>query len=401
MPIIFNSGAGTVHNLDDYFFYSILQGNNVEKGEGEQLVHWLQNDFDKITSDVDTWYDFISKSSFSLIDTSYFEITPYSVEDMRKLSLFYSINFLHMAGDLPEAAIRHTMQERQARKISVMLNYHTKDTRNRHWSAFQINYPMFLQEKSVSFFDLLFELKDLTEDDFNILWHKLPKYTQDRDIGILNPKQQEVLKILSTVNLFAVAPDGFNTGRYIPLIGTRKECHVKKNGRLQPADCPIVFLKGESKEAFDAMKEFIQKRYLEQFCPLLSFEGGFSLNFIEYMQDSLQLKINNAGFKEYCSSSRSKNTVTHLPDGTMREYTIPRIFHEKILNDLFKMGKNPRLALGLSSLVGQIRFEKIMNNASDDKKILTRNILNSYGFLPPLLRAYSHHKLTDDRGFFC
>ena len=334
----FKSGASAVHILDDYFLYAILQGRNVKKGQGGQLVHWLQNDFNNIILNTDIWYNFISDTSFSFIDTSYFDITPYTVNEIRKLSLFYSVNFIHAPSMLPISNILHSMDKKQARRTPVMLNYHSKDTRNMHWSAFQKNYPDFLSKDHVSLASLLSELDHLTEDDFDIPWHDLPKYTQNRNIEILTPRQTEVLKVLSTANLLTVAADGFGTGRYIPLIGTQKECHVRRDRKLQPNSCPIVFLNSESKEALDSMKEFIQRRYLGQFCPLLT-SGRLSLNFIEYMQNIMQLKIKDIGLKEYCSFSKNNNIFTHYPGGTPREYTIPSVFHEKILNDLFNMGK--------------------------------------------------------------
>ena len=398
----FKSGSKSIHTLDDYALFSILQGHNVEKGRGEHLAHWIQEDFNHIFNDADLWYDYLSESSFSLIDNSYFDTTPYSFEEMRKLSLFYSLNFLYMPASLPlsETDIVHTMDRKWARRIPVMLSFQKKDTKSMHWSAFQRNYPDFLSKPSISFTDLIGELEDLTQEDFDIPWHELAKYTEEMNLEYLTDKQQEVLKILSTVNLFSVASDGFGTGRYIPVIGTAQECHEKKDEKLQQTSCPIVFLDSKSKQAFDSMRGFIQRRYLEQFCPLLFSGGGFSLNFVEYMQESLQLKIKNRSPKDYCSSIKNKNALLQLPDGSPREYTIPRIFHEKILNDLFKMGKNPRLASGLSTLVGQIRFAKIMDYPIGNKKILAKNILNSHGFLPPLLRAYSHHILTDNQGFF-
>ncbi|MCY4524663.1 MAG: hypothetical protein OXB84_07995, partial [Halobacteriovoraceae bacterium] len=239
----FIPGSNAIHVLDDYLkTYAVLQGHNVENAKGELLVDWMQNDLYDALLDFEKWNRYLSEFSFSPVDTAYFKINPYSFSEIRKLSLFYSLNFLYVPGGLPpDDKFVYKIRE-DARKNPLYLSFLTKENRNRYWSAFQKNYPNFLSMEKSTFFDLLSVLDEKTQEDFHLPWHQMPKYSKNSDWEMLSIEERDSLKVLSTVNLFTVARDGFNDGRYIPLIGTQKECHVKEQRELISHPCPITFL---------------------------------------------------------------------------------------------------------------------------------------------------------------
>ncbi|MCY4523356.1 MAG: hypothetical protein OXB84_01320, partial [Halobacteriovoraceae bacterium] len=163
--------------------------------------------------------------------------------------------------------------------------------------------------------------------------------------------------------------------------------------------CPITFLDDGEVSAFDFFKDYVKSRYLEQFCPFLYAPGDFSLDFVEYMRSKLRLEIKNDVFLRHCASSADKNSLRYREGGPLRENRVTGAFHQKVLTDHLTMGKDPRLADGLSSLVGRIRFAKIIDSHSD-KKIQARQILNIAGLLPAPIRTYTNYKMINDQGLF-
>ena len=375
-----------VHTLDETLINSsMLSGHNVEKSDGESFVDWLENHLYPHLIDVNEWHEYIPAADLAPIETTYFKTTPYSINESRKLALFYSKNLLYVSGTLPSSPF-HMEKILQKRVIRPQfLSYKMRDTRRYHWIEFQKNTPDF-SDNSLS--DLAIRVGHLAKEGIHLPWASLPKKKEYRDLSMLSDREKHILKILSSSGLLTIS----NDGRYMPLIGVDGECHLKDNPSIP---CPIKFLQDGPSSPQVALGEYVGRRYVEPFCPLLASSSDLSADLVREL--SLHLKLEIGNMEDHCLRMKENNLLFYDSEKKRRDLPIPLVFHEKILFDLFYMGKNPRLAPGLSLLPARIRLAKKYH---DDKKEAFFEIINTRSVIPVLLRSFSHRIVTNHHGYF-
>ena len=387
--------------FDKILFDNPLIGVNVKTSLGDEFDHWVKN----------TLYTGIKKNSFWAakfsgptelegIDLKFFKINPYSSDKIRKLSLFYSKNFLFADGSLPKEDIAAFSRIRPEKFPNINLNRLRLPYENGLWNGYLAHFPdafLSTKEGNQTIEDLQGNISLVWEKNAydGIDWKLLPsdkKNERDLDLAKFSPKGLEMIKALSTLDLLTTN----RKLKLMPFVGVGKECTLPTQ---EPSSCPFNFLdsknlSGEAIDSFTHYKEYLIKSFLLNYCPFL-LKGNsnyqFAESFYNLMDKGLKLNLPQEYLDKVCRDN--KNLFTTLPD------PLPTWYHERVLTDIISIGENPKLKKGLEGLGIHLKYYKTLGKFRDDPENFVRGLLNSSGYLPADYLVYYVRETRDHRGF--
>ncbi|MBF0313205.1 MAG: hypothetical protein HQK50_10335 [Oligoflexia bacterium] len=347
----------------------------------------------------------------NLNEVNYFDRKAYSPEEVRKLLLFYSQQMLVAPALLPDKsdAVVSTSTATGPKNLFLSIPSY----RNNKWSTFLSLYPKtpFVSLYSSEGNDDITTLAGIDEATYKTIFNKsLWSLTLDKESEIYrlsslsllaadDPKD-EIFKILSTLNLLAATSE--SKPNFMPLLSTTKSCWNKAS---QAIACPITF----PSEKYAELKNYINQIAILYHCPYISNAYGFSPTFTKEMARSLALKELSFSEQQLCEQANY-----NLLHPSLNSRIFKPMVSEKILHDLLRMGKNPKLKATLAELGAHIRHYKLLKKyapafednhntptpiAQTEKHLFALSFINSSSYLYPLKSwAYIFKKSSDNKG---
>jgi hypothetical protein len=370
-------------------FEDTLMGVNLKKSKGDEFDYWAKNILFEDVNDYSKWENRFKKHKYEeKIKYKYFETSTYTVDQARKLALFYSKNFLMADYIIPDEGIKFE-RSRRKRFAPINIKYLSlADPDKENWNYFLKLYPEFLkaEDRIQTYGELNQSIMDWDQSSYsNIPWEKLPSDKRRKrefnldDFGQLG---KEVVRTYNSLNLFTTN----RKLKYMPLFGIEKECSLANK---KAENCPLTFV---NPEKFNDLKQNVSHALLRKLCPYIdSTTSRFSPKFLAFLENGLKIKIIDEGFREVCANTR--NNFDELKDN------IPYWYHENVLSNLFKLGVNPKLEKGLAHLGASIKFYKTRKKYKSSPEMMVRELINSKGFLPLNYLKYYVRHTRDHRGF--
>ena len=390
---IFSNNTLRFENL---FKNGDLMGKDVADTEADEFSYWIESLLYDHVTDAAYWkkafnaYQFIPSLSN---DRSYFEVVPYSIDEIRKVAHFNSMNYLSVLMFLPlsgESSF-YISNDKVIKKqfTGPMINGEL------NWSTFSSHYPEIYnwkqnEEKKIYFSQIRKKISEsISIDSFKAMMANGPfKFLLDEDRNIFDVKdignsEKEIFKVLQSLNLLTQ-----NKNKdYMPILSLKNGCFTDTQ---EQGDCPLTFFKdGENEEAaFNNLKKYIADIYLFSLCPYLdSNKVGVDIGITLDQEDDVAF-CNNSNF----------NYLTSISGDYPRTEIYPYSLRKSIMADLFTMGKSNRLKPGLDSLVSKIRYYKAKKQ-NYSNKLLLNFWLSSPASVTKDMIAYSYKFSSDHKGF--
>lgn len=378
---------------------NLFTGINISGNEADEYVAWLKDVFYPgfIENFKENYGDYEFKG-LEEFNKDFFEVTPYSANEARQISLFYSSHYIFAKAALP--ADKTTFEfdfKRDKKKPMVTFNMlELYEDHEKRWGSYLNNFPdafTWNSNEHQKFNDLVSQvLGNVTDVEYTSLpWAKLPIDKVGRrglDESAFSEKELNVIKTFSALHLFTTN----RVKQFVPLLGVAEECKINRS----IIKCPLKFIDKVNAEAvivksrMESLKEYAQSAFRGQLCTLFNKEY-FSADFVRNLSERLKVDIGLADLMTQCMGI--DNLFNEKSD------RIPAIVSQVILKDVLNMGKNPRLKPSLGSLSAQIRYYKMNNEKYAQKKMQLKELLKARGPFGPRLLASSIHRLNDNRGY--
>jgi len=378
-------------------FEDTLMGVNLKESKGDEFDYWAKNILFKELNEYSHWEKkFKTYKSGNNASYKFFKTTPYSIDQARKIALFYSRNFLMADSTYLGEGVDF---EKTRKKKFAPINYkylNLTDPKKEYWNYFQKLYPSSLKSEGrvQTYGEINQKIMEWDEAEYrNIQWDKLPtdkRKKREFKLNDFGPLGIEVVKTYTTLNLFTTN----RKLKYMPLFGIDTECTLSNR---KESKCPLTFkdittADGKVINGFTNLKKNVSDALLRKFCPYIDEStSSFSPEFLASMDKTLMIKIIDSEFKEVCQNT--KNQFNELNDN------LPSWYHEKVLTDLYTLGKNPKLKKGLSHLGANIKYYKLKRRYKKSPELMARELMNSKGFLPSKYLKYYVRHTRDHRGF--
>ena len=373
-------------------FEDTLMGVNLKKSKGDEFDYWAKNILFRDLNEYSRWEKkFKSYKNENKIKYRFFETVPYSVDQARKIALFYAKNFLMADSVIPGEGIDF-VKTRKARFAPINSKYLTlTDPSRESWNYFLKLYPTYLKgEGRIQTYGEINQ--KIMEWDLagyeSIPWEKLPsdkRRKREFKLNEFGPLGVEVLKTYNALNLFTTN----RKLKYMPLFGIGSECALA-GGEKSP--CPLNFKDTDTLDGFSNLKQNVSDALLRKFCPYIDqTTSKFSQEFNALMDKTLMMKIIDEGPRDVCRNAY--NHFDQLSDN------LPYWYHENILTHLYTLGENPKLKKGLTHLGASIKFYKVRKRYKNSPEMVVRELVNSKGFLPLNNLKYYVRHTRDHRGF--
>ncbi len=377
--------------FDKILFDNPLNAINVKTSLGDQFDFWVKNVLYTGIKKNSFWSEkFIEPGHLEGLDLKFFKISPYSSDQIRKIALFYSKNFLMADGALPSKENSSFPMVRTERFPNFNLTRLRLPYEDGPWNGHLAYFPdTFLSNDRNQSLDSLKErfnsLWDKSSYD-SINWNLLPSdRKKERDINVdgFSPGGLEVVKILSSLDLFTVN----RKLKFVPLVGIGKECILPNQ---ESSSCPISFINSINGDSFTNYRDYLFKSYLKTYCPFLTKER-FSDSFQQLITKGLNINVSQDSLEKICGEN--KNLFITLPDA------LPNWYHERTLSDIIRVGENPQLKKGLEGLGIHLKYYKTFGKFPHDRENFVRGLLNSSGYLPADYLVYYVRETRDHRGY--
>ncbi len=374
---------------EDYWRFEImllknnLLGKDIPKGKSDQFIDWIENElYPYIASGIDWSRNAKQFVSAKAIDIKYYDVDSYSTDEMRRIALFYSKNFMTApAALLPDDENSFHMELTRAKKTPNVRNQFLDLPWSRvvrKWSTFNRNYPNALASGNTldSF------LAQITKEQLLAIdWTGMPDVKNNRyELQGFNDADSEIVKVLSAFNLLTMN----RVKQYMPFIAVGEYCHYKN----KPEKCPITFIDSESDPsvtAMDSFRKYVVKMANSFTCPLVA-----STDPVFNSKMQLALDIDNF------DSTRCSGVLDLFDE---YENSLPEWLHRLVLTDLIAMGKKANLKPGLTTLSAKIRYHRLAKKYPRDLFQVMRGLSNTWSYLPARITAYAHSQMADHKGF--
>jgi len=373
-----------------------LMGKDVAEQKADEFSSWIENVFFKQVSATAYWKEALKNHQFMprlANERDFFAITPYTVNEFRKIAHFNAINYLSVVNFLPSGDENrfYISQDKVIKKqfMGPMINGEF------NWSTFNWHYPAMFNWKpgedgTIAFSHIRKTIAELiTLESYKKMTSSGPfqfsldEKNQVYDVINLFDHEKEIFKILQSLNLLTQ-----NKNKdYLPVLSLKNGCHSDASSA---SDCPITFFKdGENEQrAFNDLKNYIADIYLLSLCPYLdATQGGIDLGII----------LDKKADLDFCNNLNN-NYLTDAHSGFSNDEIYPHSLKKSIMMDVLTMGKSNHLRPGLDNLVSQIRYHKAKQQKYSDT-LLLNFWLNSPASVTQDMMAYSYKFNGDHKGF--
>ncbi len=287
----------------------------------------------------------------------FFEVKPYDANEARILTLYQLRHYLKIPLPLPKGAsisaganpTPTTTQFTQALRGFMSAAYMASPGGD--YTLFARLAPPFLADPSLQTLEALqsaalpdWQSFAASDQFFPYARQNLIRDVQKFSVESFTPE----FKLFSTFNLLSFTRSGI---AYFPqpLIGFGgRLCHISE---AETAPCPVELSSASDEAAYAQYKAYIARILALHFCPLIAADD---LGPARQWQERLGLTLQQP------QSCEGVSGLTTLPADPLR---FPRWMTQRVLDDVFAMGKEAHLKPGLAHIPAALRFYKLQKQS--------------------------------------
>lgn len=332
----------------------------------KKLEQWATEVYASFVSEPAMWADLLLEKPIPAVSidnktAAFFESEAYDSSEKRMIVMYLLRNYMKMPFLLPKnASFSGSQTPSEELALSGFLNaayLSSPYEQQKPWSVFTSLFPNKLKADRLDFEavrgSLIVDYESYSADPSSLF--KIAGYGNKRRLADFAPdKFSEPHKIFSSLSLLTTTQN--RKAAYMqPIAGVGGRVCSKDGKDGNDIACPIAFNKAATEqENYASLTTYIASNFDLSFCPVL---GSDDLGAAEKWKEWLGFELDLNAIASRCQAL-SETYDLYTWD---KSFKLPNWMVRTILEDITKLGKNPRVRPDLLSLPYHIRLARVAN----------------------------------------